>query len=350
LNKKTTPTAIETRWMGPIFLNRMHDLERTQKDVYVMAPLATYETTLFYSVARGAKVANLCKNFKTTLLSDCMTRSVLLEAKDGFSAWEAAKKIESLKDFFQEEIVRPTSRYAVLEKITYQIVSHLIYLRLVFSTGNASGHNMTTIASDKIAQAILKMEPNLKFLSVSGNFCVDKKVSAVNSILGRGKHVMAEGTISRELCRTVLKTTPERMVDLNIKKNLIGSIINGGVASANAHYANMLLALYIATGQDAANIVEGSQGVSFAEVREDGLYFSVNLPNVIVGTVGNGKSCDEVQIRLEQMECVGEGSARKLAQIAACVVLCGELSLMAALTNQNELTNSHIAIERGSKV
>jgi hydroxymethylglutaryl-CoA reductase (NADPH) len=181
---------------------------------------------------------------------------------------------------------------------------------------------------------------------VSGNFCTDKKVSSVNSILGRGKHVIAELLIPRDIVEKSLRTTPEKIVDLNIKKNLIGSIASGGLLSANAHYANMLLAFYLATGQDAANIVEGSQGITHCEVRNDALYFSVSLPNIIVGSVGHGKDALDATKNLESINVKDEFGSQKLAQIAAALVLCGELSLMAALTNTNELTQSHKRIER----
>lgn len=346
-NKKLL-TSIDTRWIGPIHLKQMNSAARHEQDIQVSVPLATYETTLFHSVTRGARVSRKSQTLQTTLISDCMTRSVIFEAKDATEAFKISKKIESRKDFFQTEIVQKSSKYATLEKIECRVVSNLIYIRFVFFTGNASGHNMTTIASDKIASYILENEPGLQYISISGNYCVDKKVSSANSILGRGKHVIAECYLSREICHSYLRSTPEKIIDLNIKKNLIGSIINGGVSSANAHYANMLLAFYLATGQDSANIVEGSQGITFAELRNDNLYFSVNLPNIIVGTVGNGKTNHDILTNLEKMNCIGPHSSQKLAQIAAAIVLCGELSLMAALTNKNELSNSHIAIERNN--
>lgn len=341
-------TSIDTRWIGPIHIKQMNFTKTSEQDVNVSVPLATYETTLFHSVTRGARVSRHCDNLKTVLVSDCMTRSVIFEATDAYEAHSLARRIESKREFFQSEIVKTSSQYANLEKIECRVVSNLIFIRFVFHTGNASGHNMTTIASDRIASHILENEPDLRYVSISGNYCVDKKVSAVNSILGRGKHVIAECLLSRNICQTYLRTTPEKVVDLNTKKNLIGSIINGGVSSANAHYANMLLAFYLATGQDSANIVEGSQGITYAEIRNDDLYFSVNLPNIIVGTVGNGKSFGDVKLNLEKMNCIGMHSSQKLAQIAAAIVLCGELSLLAALTNKNELSNSHIAIERNN--
>ena len=172
----------------------------------------------------------------------------------------------------------------------------------------------------------------------------------MNGILGRGKYVVAELTVPRALCERKLNTTPEKVVDLNIKKNLLGTLMAGGVRSANAHFANMLLGFYLATGQDAANIIEGSQGMVHAEVQEGDLYFSCTLPNIIVGTVGNGKGLDFVTQNLAKLGCnqdieVG-ANARRLAQICAATVLCGELSLLAAQTNPGELMQAHLKLER----
>ncbi|MCF7848239.1 MAG: hypothetical protein K9M45_05255 [Kiritimatiellales bacterium] len=199
---------------------------------------------------------------------------------------------------------------------------------------------------------ILAENPELKYESISGNYCSDKKAVVVNGILGRGKYVVAEITIPEKICRRYLKTPPEKIVQLNIRKNLIGTILAGGLRSANAHYANMLLAFYLATGQDAANVVEGSQGITLAEEREGDLYFSVTLPNIIVGTVGNGKELPFVAENMRKLDCVadrepGENS-RRLACICAAAVLCGELSLLAAQTNPGELMDAHRKLERNA--
>lgn len=344
-----TFTRIPSHWVGPITFKHMHYLDKTESMVSLSAPLATYETTLFHSVGRGAKVTRLAKTLETTILSDVMTRSLLFEAPSAIEAHRFVQAVTSQVSFYQETIVSKHSRYAHLVRIEPKIVGSLIYLRMVFTTGNASGHNMTTFAADIIGAHMIEAFPALKYLSVSGNYCVDKKVSAVNSILGRGKSVIAQITLSRALLKDVLRTTPEALVELNIKKNLIGSIASGGLLSANAHYANMLLAFYLATGQDAANIVEGSQGITQAEIKDDQLVFSVSLPNIIVGSVGHGKDALDAAENVKMLACEGEDGAQKLAHLAAALVLCGELSLMSALTNQNELTHSHKAIERKSK-
>ncbi len=162
--------------------------------------------------------------------------------------------------------------------------------------------------------------------------------------------MVSEILISRDLCERKLNTTPEKVVELNVRKNLIGTLIAGGLRSANAHYANMLLGFYLATGQDAANIIEGSQGVVHAEVRDDALYFSCTLPNLIVGSVGNGKGIDFVEENLHKLGCredrVPGENARRLAAICAATVLCGELSLLSAQTNPGELMEAHIRLER----
>jgi hydroxymethylglutaryl-CoA reductase (NADPH) len=349
MSNETSYTRIPTRWIGPIRFQAMNGLFSQLQSFEITAPIATYETALFASVARGAKVTRLAKTLKTTVLSDHMTRSILFEASSAATALEVSRYIQTHQVLFQETIVAVSSKHAKLIDVHVRIVASMLFVRFAFQTGEASGHNMTTIAADKIAAAIVTKFPTLRYLSVSGNYCTDKKASSVNAILGRGKSVVAELLLSRKILKDALHTTPEAMVELNIKKNLIGSIVSGGVQTANAHYANMLLAFYIATGQDGANVVEGSQGLTHCELRGDDLYFSVSLPNIIVGTIGNGKQELDVKEALKQMELTGEGSSERLAQIAAALVLCGELSLLAALTNENELSNSHIALERGKQ-
>ena len=335
--------SIPLRYVGPLLI--LGDA----KPYEVTVPLATYETPLWPSVARGAKVTKKAGGIATVVTYDAMARSVAVEAE---SAKKAAQLVETLskqkKKLFS--VAEATSRHLSCVEVDFRQVGSCVYIRLSGSTGDASGHNMITKGADAVLQWICSTYSDLRQISVSGNYCTDKKVSSVNAILGRGKQVVADVLIPRELCLTGLKTTPEAIVELNTKKNLLGSIINGGVQSANAHFANMLLAIYLATGQDAANIVEGSQGITFAEVRDDSVYFSVTLPNIIVGTVGHGKDLPGPIAALEHLGCIEKKSGmngRRLAEIVAATVLCGELSLLAAQTKPGELVRTHISLERG---
>ncbi|KXJ53699.1 hydroxymethylglutaryl-CoA reductase [Neptuniibacter pectenicola] len=340
---KISQAPIPMRTVGPI------KICGSVLDEKISVPLATYETPLWPSVGRGARISVLTEGIKTTVIDERMSRSILLEADDAYEALQALNSIKARMDEINA-VVAKSSRFAKLIDMNSQIVANMIYLRLEFTTGDASGHNMVTNAADKIIPWLLTEYPQLRYSSISGNYCSDKKATAVNGILGRGKYVVCEILISRELCERRLKTTPEKVVDLNIKKNLIGTMIAGGLRSANAHFANMLLAFYLATGQDAANIIEGSQGIVHAEVRGDDLYFSCTLPNLIMGSVGNGKGIDFVEENLAMLGCKEEresgANARRLAAICAATVLCGELSLLAAQTNPGELMEAHLKLER----
>lgn len=340
-------TIIPTQLVGPI------KIIGDEVNAAVKVPLATYETPLWPSVNRGARVSRIVGGINVVVINNCMTRSVLLEANSVNYINNVVAELSQQRNKL-EELTKSTSRFAELKDWRAQIVGNLLYLRFSFFTGNAAGHNMATKAAETIMNWIIEQYPELRYVSISGNSCTDKKVSAINSILGRGKYVIAEIKMPKEICVSQLRTTAEKIVDLNIKKNLIGSIVSGGVCSANAHFANMLLAFYLATGQDAANIVEGSQGITYAELRGDDLYFSVTVPNIIVGTAGNAKNISFVRENLQLMGCLEDDdnsgkNAQRLAVIAAATVLCGELSLLAAQTNRGELMHHHIKLERFKK-
>ncbi|MDR0632506.1 MAG: hypothetical protein LBF54_04750 [Holosporaceae bacterium] len=339
--KSRLETVVPTRIIGPIRINYNNQTELCH------IPMATFEAPLWNSTKRGALVSQATSGIYVGVIDDIMTRSIILEASDLRNALTCKFWIENNRKFIAEAAEK-TSNFAKFRDLLVENVGRLLYVRLAIETGNASGHNMVTDSADLVAELVVSKCKNIKYVSVSGNYCVDKKASAINGILGRGKRVSAEITVSRSICRRILKTTPEKIVDLNTKKNLIGSVLSGGVRTANAHYGNALLAVYLATGQDAVNITEASQGITSADLSGDCLYFSVNLPNIIVGTVGNGKKLPFAVKNLEQMGCDPSDphSSRRLAALIASAVLCSELSLMAALGNQGELMRSHRKLER----
>jgi hydroxymethylglutaryl-CoA reductase (NADPH) len=316
----------------------------------IEVPLATYETPLWPSVGRGARISRMIEDgIRVTVVSESMTRSVLLVAPDAATAHRAAltigRRIEDLRD-----TVQGTSRFAKLKDVHTEILGNLLFVRFSLTTGDASGHNMVTNAADHLLPQILSWDLGLEYGSISGNYCTDKKATAVNGILGRGRNVVAEITIPHEIIRKQLRSDAQSLADLVLRKNWIGSNLAGALRSANAHFANMLLAFYLATGQDAANIVEGSQGFTHAEVREEGLYFSCTLPHLIVGTVGNGKHLDHVEYAMQRLGCREErepgANTRRLAAQIAATGQCGELSLLAAQTNPGELMTAHRRLER----
>lgn len=328
---------VPLQWIGPI------TLLGPELTGDVVVPLATYESPLWPSTNRGAAICNKAGGITVVITKDCMSRSILVEAPTAFDAAIARDALHVEKQTIAT-LAESTSQHITFIDMHIEQVGTLLYIRFEMQTGDASGHNMVTKAADAILSWICTRHPKLCYVSISANICTDKKASAINGILGRGKSVIADVLLPRKLVERYLKTTPEKIVELNIKKNLIGSILSGGVRTANAHFANMLLAIYLATGQDAANIIEGSQGIVYTEVKNDALYFSVSLPNIIVGTVGSGKHLDFVRQNLERMGCT---HARQLAAIIGATVLCGELSLLAAQTNPGELVKTHIQLERG---
>lgn len=338
-------SPIPTKWIGPINIKNAEFNE-----ICTQVPLATLEKPLWNTVARGAKITMLGNGLNVNVIKENMVRSIIVESDNATNLLQITRELPGHRQEI-EQVIATTSRFAKLINWHEQFVGNLLFLRLEFSVGEASGHNMVTKASEAVLNWLLAKYQNLRYVSISGNTCVDKKVSAINGILGRGKHVVADMLISKRLCNKILRIEPKDLVNLHIKKNLIGSILAGSIHSANAHFANMLLGLYLATGQDVANIVEGSQGITHAEERDGDLYFSVTLPNIIVGTLGSGKDKNFAYENLQRLGCLEENvksgfNSRKLACIIASAVWCGELSLLSAQTNQGELVKSHMLLER----
>lgn len=316
-------------------------------------PLATYETPLWNSVARGARISQHSAGINVSLMSTSMARSIVLQGTTASALKTIVGTITQDIDKLNQA-AQTTSNFVKLTVIHPKIIGNLLYLRLAFTTGEASGHNMATKASEAVMNYILRKFPQLSYVSLSANFCTDKKVSSANFLLGRGKYVIAELIIPKNIVQKFLKATPAALINLHIKKNLLGSVIAGSLHSANAHVANMLLAFYLAMGQDAANIVEGSQAITHLDMIEEDLYFSVTLPNLILGSLGNGKNLDFVldnfkTMNLDLSDKAANNSA-SLACICAAVCLCGELSLLGSLANPGELVESHMRLERNTKV
>lgn len=316
--------------------------EHADGDYFV--PLATSEGALVASVNRGFSVIKLSGGATTRIIEDKMTRAPVIKTE---SVSEAVKIKQWIHTHFNQlkQAAETTTRHGKLVKIDpIIVVGKYVYPRFVYTTGDSMGMNMVTIATEK-ALELLTEETSAHVIALSGNVCVDKKPSALNLIEGRGKTIAAEITIPREYVEKKLKSTPEAIVEVNTSKNLIGSAIAGSMGF-NAHYANMIGAIFLATGQDEAHIVEGSLGITVAEECNGDLYFSVTLPDVPLATFGGGTKLETAAECLEIMGVNGAGKVGKFAEIVAGTVLAGELSLLGALA-AGHLARAHKELGRG---
>jgi len=310
-------------------------------------PLATTEGALVASVNRGCTAINRSGGASAFIVAEGMTRAPVFRANSVEHAINAINFIRENEEKLRE-IAESTSRHLKLKEIQPFLVGRNVFLRFVCETGDAMGMNMVTIATDEVS-SFIEEKTGLKLVAVSGNVCTDKKPSALNFILGRGKTAVAEVVLGEEVIKDVLKTTKEAMFEVVMRKCLVGSAFASSLGF-NAHFANIIAAIFIATGQDAAHVVEGSLGVTTAEIVDGGLHFAVTLPSLCVGTVGGGTPLETQQEALKMMGVAGGGTpegsnARKFAEIVACAVLAGEISLTAALAARH-LTQAHIRLNR----
>lgn len=298
-------------------------------DYYV--PLATSEGALVASYHRGAKACFLAGGITSVCLVEGVQRSPVFKFSHlgdlgTFLVW-VTQQTEHFK-----QITHQHSRFAKLNDVKLNIEGNHMMLTFDFNTGDASGQNMVTICTNAICEYIIKNTPVAPtFWFLESNYSGDKKATALSFTNVRGKKVTAEVILPRKVVTEVLKTTPELMTEY-WRSSTIG-IIQSGAIGAQGHYANGLTALFIATGQDAACVAEAATGITRMEITKNGdLYASVTLPNLIVGTVGGGTSLPTQKECLEIMGCYGAGNAHKFAEICGAVVLCGEVSIAAALS------------------
>ncbi|KAJ3065250.1 3-hydroxy-3-methylglutaryl-coenzyme A (HMG-CoA) reductase isozyme, partial [Quaeritorhiza haematococci] len=316
-------------------------------------PMATTEGCLVASTSRGCKAITMGGGAKTVLVGDGMTRGPVL----GFDsvteaaackAWvEAGEGFETVKSWFES-----SSRFAKLIKIKCAIAGRLLFMRFVTTTGDAMGMNMISKGVETVFAHLPSLFPTMNVISISGNYCTDKKPAAINWIEGRGKSVSSEAIIPASIVEKVLKTTVDGLVEVNLRKNLIGSAMAGSVGGFNAHASNILTAVYLATGQDPAQNVESSQCITIMDRTANGdLYISCTMPCIEVGTIGGGTTlpaqatCLELLgVRGPNMERPGS-NAQRLARIIVAAVMAGELSLCSALA-AGHLVKSHMIHNR----
>ena len=319
-------------------------------------PLATTEGALIASTNRGARAVTEAGGVSSVLLDDGMTRAPLVGCVDLMQA-AAMKAYCEAPDGLAElhEAFSSTSRFGQLQSIKVAIAGRHAYLRFKCATGDAMGMNMVSKGVNTCMAAITKRFPGSELLALSGNYCTDKKPSAVNWIEGRGKSVAAECVLPADVVRRILKAEPVRVAEVNTYKNLVGSALAGSLGGFNCHTSNIVSACFLACGQDPAQNIESSNNIVTVEATPDGsgdhnLRIAVTMPSVCVGTVGGGTSLPAQEANLRLLGVSGSGAepgahAQQLARIIAATVLCGELSLLAALS-ANHLISAHLALNR----
>ncbi|EXJ87124.1 hydroxymethylglutaryl-CoA reductase (NADPH) [Capronia epimyces CBS 606.96] len=319
-------------------------------------PMATTEGVLVASVSRGCKAINAGGGAVTIVTGDGMTRGPCVGFPTLARAAEAKVWLDSEEGGRRmREAFNSTSRFARLQSLKTALAGTYLYIRFKTTTGDAMGMNMISKGVEK-ALSVMSNEcgfDDMSTITVSGNYCTDKKPAAINWIDGRGKAVVAEAIIPGDVVRSVLKSNVDALVELNIAKNLIGSAMAGSIGGFNAHASNIVAAMFLATGQDPAQVVESGNCITVMKNNNGNLQISVSMPSLEVGTIGGGTILEAQSAMLEMLGVRGAhptnpgDNARQLARIIGAGVLAGELSLCSALA-AGHLVRAHMAHNRSA--
>jgi hydroxymethylglutaryl-CoA reductase (NADPH) len=310
-------------------------------------PLATTEGALLASVNRGCSVIDHAGGANARVTTKGMTRAPVFRVDSVVEGEALASWVRDNHDSLREAAEGTTS-HGELADVKPYVVGDNVFLRFRYDTKDAMGMNMATIAT-RAACEVVERETSASLVALSGNLCTDKKPAAINAVEGRGRSVTADVRIPRDVVEDRLHTTPEAITEVNTRKNLVGSA-KAGALGFNAHVANVVAAMFLATGQDAAQVVEGANAITTVEVREEGLYAGVSLASLEVGTVGGGTKLPTQAEGLDVLGVRGGGdppgrNADALAECIAVGALAGELSLLSALASRH-LSSAHESLGR----
>ena len=315
----------------------------------VFVPLVTTEGALVASVNRGCQAIAAAGGAATYVEDAGMTRAPVFRTRDMNETQEFLAWLRNHSDDIRN-LAESTSRHLKFLDIKSFCFGTSVFVRFRFTSGDAMGMNMATIACERIVRKLIEPMTGVECVALSGNYCVDKKPAGINWQEGRGKRLHAEVLLEEQVLREHLKTTSTALAEVNLRKNLHGSMAAGAMGY-NAHFANVVAAYFLATGQDVAHVVGGSLGVTHIEARGEDAYMSVFLPDVPLGAVGGGTG---LSTQSESLSLLGVApdpdapgaAAIRLGEILAATVLAGELSLMAAFTS-NDLARAHQRLARG---
>jgi len=310
-------------------------------------PMATTEGALLASVNRGCSTLDAAGGARARVLKSGMTRAPVFRVDDVVEAEALVTWVRDNVGQLRDAAAETTSHGELLD-VTPYVVGNSVYLRFRYDTKDAMGMNMATIATEAACD-VIETETDASLVALSGNLCTDKKPAAINAIEGRGRSVTADATVPRAVVEERLHTTPEAIAELNTRKNLIGSA-KAGSLGFNAHVANVVAAMFLATGQDEAQVVEGANAITTAEERDGNLYVSVSLASLEVGTVGGGTKLPTQSEALDVLGIRGGGdppgsNAEAFAEYVAAGALAGELSLLSALASRH-LSSAHAELGR----
>lgn len=328
--------------IGPLKVNGNY----AKGDFYV--PMATSEGALLASTNRGASVITSSGGAITTIFRDGMTRAPVIKLNSSRDYYKITDFIDNNFNEIKNEAEKD-SRFRKLKRIVPYLVGRNLFLRFVYDTGDSMGMNGVTIGTEAALNLIESKFPDIKIVSLSSNLCTDKTSSAINMIEGRGKSITAEVVIPDNIIKEKLKTDAKSIIEVNYRKNLLGSA-QAGSYGFNAHFANIVAAVFLATGQDIAQVVEGSQGFTTVEEDDKGVYFAVTMPSLETATVGGGTKIETQKEALNILGISGAGqnsgdNSKAFSEICASTVLAGEISLIGALAAKH-LAKAHIEYGR----
>ena len=316
---------------GPLRVNGEH----AQGDFLI--PMATTEGTLVASYNRGMKLLNMNGGVTATVVGDAMQRAPVFIFDNARQTRDFVQWLEQHFEQIKQE-ADASDPHVNLSYIDPILSNKFAYLRFNFTTGDAAGQNMVGRATFVACSWILARYQGIKNFFLESNLATDKKSSQINIMRTRGKRVTAEATIRKDDLRRVMRVEP-RQIDIHGRVSAVGSFL-AGTTNTGLHSANGITAMFIATGQDVANVAESSAAILYSEVDENGdLYLSLTIPALIVATCGGGTGLSTQRECLEMLDCFGANKVRKFAEIVASVVLAGEISLACAISSLDWVTS-----------